>query len=66
MSTAKVIELFAESDESFENAIARGIETASRTVHNIREAWIQEQKVKIDKGRIVAYRVSLKITFILD
>lgn len=66
MAVAKVIEICAESDQSFEHAIAQGIKTAAKTVHNIRGAWIQEQKVEVDKDKIVTYRVNLKVTFVLD
>ncbi len=65
-SVAKVIEITAESPESFEDAIRIGIEKAGRTVHDIRGAWVEGQQVKVDGGRIVAYRVDLKVTFILD
>ena len=66
MAVAKVIEIAAESDRSFEDAIEKGIKTAAKTVHSVRGAWVQEQKVKVDKDRIVAYRVNLKVTFVLD
>lgn len=63
---AKVIELTAESTESFEDAIEHGIAKASETVHGIRGAWIESQQVKVEEGRVVAFRVDLKITFVLD
>lgn len=66
MSVAKVIELNSESSESFEDAINKGIQTAAKTVHNLRGAWVQEQTVKIENNRISAYRVNLKLTFILE
>ena len=66
MTVAKVIEISAESDVSFEDAIRRGIVKASESVHNIKGAWIKEQKVTIDSGQIVAYRVDLKVTFVMD
>jgi flavin-binding protein dodecin len=66
MTVAKVIEISAESDVSFEDAIRRGIVKASDSVHNIKGAWIKEQKVTIKSGQIVAYRVDLKVTFVLD
>lgn len=66
MSTAKVIEIVSESDQSFEDAISKGIKAASRTIHNIRGAWVQEQQVKVDNDRIMAYRVNLKITFVME
>ena len=66
MSVAKVIEIFSTSDKGFEHAIQSGIATAGETVKNIRGAWVNEQKVDIENGKIVRYRVNLKITFVLD
>lgn len=66
MSVAKVIEINAESNESFEDAITQGIKTASKTVHNIKGAWVKEQQVVVDGGNITKYRVDLKVTFVLD
>jgi len=66
MSVAKVIEISAESNQSFEHAVREGIATASKTVRNIRSAWIKEQQVKVDNGKIAGYRVDLKVTFVLD
>ncbi len=67
MSVAKVIEISAESNQSFEHAIRAGIATASKTVRNIRSAWVKEQQVKVDNtGKITSYRVDLKLTFVLD
>ena len=65
MSVAKVIEISADSDKSFEDAIQQGIETASKTVDNIKGAWIKEQQVLTDHGKIVGFRVDLKVTFVL-
>lgn len=66
MKVAKVIEISAESDVSFEAAINNGIAKASETVKNLKSAWVKEQKVVIENGRIVRYRVDLKLTFVLD
>ena len=65
-SVAKVIEITAESSESFEDAIRRGIAKATETVHDIRGAWVDSQQVKVEHGRVVAYRVDLKVTFVLE
>ena len=65
-SVAKVIEITAESSESFEDAIQHGITKATETVHEIRSAWVESQQVKVEHGKVVAYRVDLKVTFILD
>ena len=66
MSVAKVIEINSESTVSFEDAIRLGIAKASDSVHNIKGAWIKEQKVTIESGEIAKYRVDLKVTFVLD
>jgi flavin-binding protein dodecin len=62
-----VIELTAESNESFEGAITQGAAKAAETVRNIRSAWVKEQQVVVvDGGAITAFRVDPKITFVLD
>lgn len=66
MSVAKVIELTAESNESFEAAIREGVAKAGETVRNIKSAWVKEQQVVVDGGAITAFRVDLKVTFVLD
>lgn len=65
MSVAKVIEISAGSPESFEDAVKQGIARASGTVEDIRGAWIKEQQVRVENGKIVEFRVDMKITFIL-
>ncbi len=66
MSVAKIIEISADSPEGFEAAIREGIERAGKTVKNIKGAWVGDQLVDIENGRIVNYRVHLKVTFVLD
>jgi flavin-binding protein dodecin len=66
MSVAKIIEISSTSDKSFEDAIKTGIARASKTIDNIRGAWVKEQKVDIQKGKIVGYQVNLQLTFVLS
>jgi flavin-binding protein dodecin len=66
MSVARVTEISSRSERSFEDAINEGIERANKTLRNVRSAWIKEQSVDIDEGRIVAYRVNMLVTFVLD
>jgi len=66
MSIAKVIEISAESTESFEAAIREGIEAAGKSVRNIEGAWVKEHKVVVENGKITAFRVDMKVTFLLD
>ena len=65
MSIAKVTEITSSSKKSFEDAIQTGIKRAAKTVDNIHGAWIQEQKVVIDDGKITEYRVNMKMSFVL-
>lgn len=66
MSVAKVTELSAESDISFEDAIQKGMDRANSTLENVRSAWIKEQTVTVEDGEIDKYRADLKITFVLE
>ena len=65
MSVARVTEITASSKKSFQDALEKGIERANKTLKNVRGAWVQEQKVEVEDGRIVAYRVNMKVTFVL-
>ena len=65
MSVAKVTEITANSNQSFEDAIQQGILRADKTLKNIRSAWIKDQQVNVDNGKITEYRVSMKVTFVL-
>jgi flavin-binding protein dodecin len=66
MSVAKIIEISCESPKSFEDAVQSGIARASKTIHNIKGAWVKEQQVVIENNKITMYRVDLKVTFVLD
>jgi dodecin len=66
MTVAKIIEISSSSKKSFEDAIAIGIARASESVSDIQGAWVQEQKVVVSKGKVVEYRVQMKLTFVLQ
>jgi dodecin len=66
MAVARVTEVSSTSNESFEDAIQQGIARATRTLRNVKSAWIKEQRVDIEDGRIVEYQVNMLITFVLD
>ncbi len=65
MSVAKVTEIIAESPKSFEDAVALGVARATKTLQGVKSAWVNNQKVVIENGKIVHYRVGLKVTFVL-
>jgi dodecin len=66
MSVAKIIEVTSSSKTSFEDAMKKGVARASKTIKGIRGAWVQDQKVDVENGKITAFRVTMKITFILE
>jgi dodecin len=66
MAVAKVSEISSTSAKSFEDAIQQGLARAGKTLRNIRSAWIKEQTVRCDGGRITEYQVNMMVTFILD
>ena len=65
MSIAKVTEIIASSEKSFEDAIEQGIAKAYATLKGITGAWVGSQKVLVTDGEITEYRVDMKITFVL-
>lgn len=66
MSIARVTEISSTSTKSFEDAIQSAVTRATETLRNVRSAWVKEQQIKIDGGKIVEYQVNLMITFVLD
>ena len=66
MSVARVTELSATSDQSFEDAINVGVNRATSTLRNVESAWVKDMNVMIENGRITAYKVNMAITFVLE
>ena len=66
MSVAKTVEIISASSVSFEDAVKQGIAKASKTIKNIRGAWVQDQKVDVENGAVTKYRVTMKLTFVLE
>jgi flavin-binding protein dodecin len=66
MAVARVTEISSTSPKSFEDAIQQGIARATKTLRNVRSAWIKEQRVDIRDGGIAEYQVNMMVTFILD
>lgn len=65
-NVAKVEEISSSSTVSFEDAIKQGIARADKTLRNIRSAWIKEQQVRVEDGKITRYQVNMLITFVLE
>jgi flavin-binding protein dodecin len=66
MSVARNTEISATSSQSFEDAIRQGLARATKTLRNVRGAWIKEQEVVVENDRISAYKVVMVVTFVLD
>ena len=66
MSVANVIEITAQSPDGFEPAIKAGLKKAEESVHNIKHAWVKDHEVIVSDGKVAQWKVSLKVTFVLD
>lgn len=66
MAVLKVIEVLADSDKSFEDAVRTGVSKAAKTVKNIRSAYVQEHSVQVVDNKVSRYRVNLKISFAVE
>lgn len=66
MATLKVIEVLSQSNKSWEDAAQEAINTASKSLHNIKSIYIKEKEAQVENNKIVNYRINAKITFELD
>jgi len=66
MSVARVTEISSTSAQSFEDAIRQGLDRATKTLRGVTSAWIKDQRVKLDNGRIAEYQVNMEVTFVLE
>ena len=66
MTVARITEISSVSSASFQDAIEQGIARANRTLKNVKGAWVKDQEVTIDKGKVTGYKVILKVTVILQ
>ena len=66
MPVAKVTELSSTSDKSFDDAIQQGIDRATKTLRNVKSAWVKEMRVSVDNNKVSEYQVNMQVTFVLD
>ena len=66
MSIVKVIEVLAESDKSWDDAAKVAVKEASKTIKNIKSLYVENMEAKVDKNKIVKYRINAKISFVLE
>ena len=66
MSVARVSEIIAMSNVSLDDAIKQGVDRANKTLKNVKGVWIHDQSLDVENGKITGYKVSLKVTFVLN
>jgi hypothetical protein len=66
MSVARVTELSVTSSKSFEDAIQQGIERATKTLRNVKSAWVKEMRVSVEDDKVSEYQVNMQVTFVLE
>ena len=66
MAVARVTEISSTSTKSFDDALQQGIARATKTLRNVKSAWVKEQRVDVENGRVAEYQVNLLVTFVLD
>lgn len=66
MTVARITEISSISTQSFEDAVVQGIDRANKTLKNVKGAWVKDQEVTVDNGKVSGYKVILKVTFVLE
>ena len=66
MAVARVTEIRASSPEGFQEAVLEGIKRATKTLRGITGLEVLAKRVKVEAGKIVEYRVDMKIIFVLE
>lgn len=66
MTVARITEISSVSTKSFEDAVVQGVDRANKTLKNVKGAWIKDQEVTVDNGKVSGYKVILKVTFVLE
>ena len=66
MAVARVTEISATSPQSFEDAVRQGLERATKSLRGVTAAWIKDQRVKLEGGKVAEYQVNMEVTFVLD
>jgi dodecin len=66
MAVVKVIELLAESEQSWEDAARKAVEEAAKSLHGISSIYIKEFQATVENDRVKNFRVNAKISFLID
>ena len=65
-SVARVTEISARSEKSFEDAVNIGVDRANKTLRSVTSAWVKEMRVEVDGGKVTGYQVNMLVTFVLE
>ncbi len=65
-SIIKVIEVIAESNEGYDDAVRNAVQEAARTVQGIKSVWVDNLSAKVENNRVVEFRVNAKISFVVN
>jgi flavin-binding protein dodecin len=66
MTVARITEISSISSKSFEDAVVQGVARANKTLKNVKGAWVKDQEVTVENGKVSGYKVILKVTFVLE
>ncbi len=66
MTVARITEISSMSTISFEDAVKQGVERANKTLKNVKGAWVKDQEVTVENGKVSGFKVILKVTFVLE
>ncbi len=66
MAVARVTEISSTSTQSFDDAVRQGLDRATKTLRNVKSAWIKEQRVSLQNDRIAEFQVNMQVTFVLE
>ncbi len=66
MSVGRIVEISATSEKSFDDAVQQGINRASETLRHVQSAWIKDQRVEVEQGKVTSYQVNMQITFLME
>jgi len=66
MSVVKFLELSAQSEQGFEDAVRKAVERATKTIRNVKSVWVKEFEAVIENDQVTQFRVDVKISFLLD
>jgi flavin-binding protein dodecin len=66
MAVARVTEISSTSTQGFEDAVRQGLNRATQTLRNVTAAWIKEQRIRLENGKVAEYQVNMQVTFVLE